>query len=173
MIGGSPVNFSDPSGLIYGPVDFWNDSRQAAQNAMEFWANESIDSNNSGAWRWFSTGMGSFASLWNCDNADDTLITVATSGIGGEAAFGGKFWRYVGPEVEAGQPLGGPGPQAAVRQRHGQGQGQAPATASAYPRRAGEGALVAAGARAAHSPGHEEWGTGGGREWARGWRWPN
>lgn len=71
-----PVNFVDPSGLLLmGLIDA---GEGFAENAANYWAAEAVDMNNSAGFRGLAMVATGFASLWNCENSDATLATLAS-----------------------------------------------------------------------------------------------
>lgn len=77
-----PINFIDPSGLLFG----WNAGESHADYAAQYWANESENQCNSASYRAFATGAGMMASLWSTGASEATALTLAGAGIQAGAA---------------------------------------------------------------------------------------
>ena len=95
---GNPNNWIDPYGLLTIPfTDIWIPAgEQYGQAALEYWAEKSINPNNTWYENVFYTTMGLFSALWTPCTSDKTFTTLTTA-YGAAKWVGRPFWRYVGP----------------------------------------------------------------------------
>ena len=167
----NPINYIDPEGLLFGGRV--NAGESYGDFAAQYWANLSIDPNNNIAEQAFYGLMGSLASLWTPCTSDETALTLAPTGAVGKW-LGRPFWRYVGPKSNPLSPwmTRGPGWKAPYENNFSKAKDalQMPFKPTNVEKANVPWYKPVRGPRPAIK--HPEWGTGGGAEYSRGWRWP-
>ena len=142
-------------------------------SAAQYWAEKYINQNDNIIQKYFYGLMGSLASLWTPCTSDETALTLAPTGALGKW-LGRPFWRYIGPKSNPLSPwmTRGPGWSAPYGNNFDKAKDalQMPfkptnvveVNVSWYKPIRGPRRVIK----------HPEWGTGGGVEYSKGWRWP-
>jgi RHS repeat-associated protein len=86
-VGGNPILWNDPDGLLFGV----NAGESYGDSAAQYWANQYI--HDTGLTAGFDALMGGLASLWTPCTSDATA-TVLAGGVGIGRYFGRAFWQY-------------------------------------------------------------------------------
>ena len=86
-VGGNPILWNDPDGLLFGV----NAGESYGNSAAQYWANQSI--HDTGLTSGFDALMGGLASLWTPCTSDATA-TVLAGGVGIGRYLGRAFWQY-------------------------------------------------------------------------------
>lgn len=99
-VGGNPVMFTDPTGLIFG----FDTGECAADEAAQYWADKAIETGNP-----LYHIPGALAALWT-PGASDNTATVLSLGIGGAGLVGAGARVEMGAWKQGGEWIaGGPG----------------------------------------------------------------
>jgi|GEM_PF-336589 len=176
-----PVNLIDPSGLLFnGAV---NAGEGYGQEAVNGYADTLTDPNASTAAKVGAAVGGFFASLWTPCTSDYTFLTLASayavSGVvteyGAATEIGSSenpFWRYTGPKSNPESPwmTRGSVPPYGDDFEAAKDALQLPNTPDAVDTVDVKWWEPVRGPRTVS--GNEQWGSGGGTEYARGWTWP-
>ncbi|HXH38457.1 MAG TPA: RHS repeat-associated core domain-containing protein, partial [Thermoanaerobaculia bacterium] len=177
-----PINFVDPTGLLFhGAV---NAGEAQGQEAMDTYADIITDPNANIGLRALAGVGGFFAAMWTPCTSDATFTTLvgASTASGFVTEYGAAteigsaenpFWRYTGPESNPESPwmTRGSSPPYGNDFEAAKDALQLPNTPDAVKPVDVKWWEPVRGPRTVG--GNEQWGTGGGTEYARGWNWPN
>ncbi|HEX8169272.1 MAG TPA: RHS repeat-associated core domain-containing protein [Thermoanaerobaculia bacterium] len=169
-----PVNQIDPSGLVTLPVVGWVDTGETSgEAALEAYADTLTDPDAA----WYSKAGaavgGTFAALWTRKTSDATATTLVCAYSTAGVAARRPYWRYTGPRSKPEGPwlTRGWRPPYGNNFTRAKDALQLPETPTGVVQVTPGPLEPVAGPRVIK--GNPQWGTGGGVEYYRGFRFPN